>query len=142
MSADPRMTGLPRAVVELVHAGARALRDGQPPRAEQLLMQACMQAATHPEPLRYLAILQLHTRRAALATQTLQRALALAPGDALLHCDLGTAQSASGDIDAALASWAACVRTRPCTADAVVQPGAQPAATGVAPTRPSPRFGR
>ena len=105
MSADPRMTGLPRAVVELVHGGARALRDGQPPRAEQLLMQACMQAATHPEPLRYLAILQLHTRRAALATQTLQRALALAPRDALLHCDLGTAQSASGDIDAALASW-------------------------------------
>ena len=30
MSADPRMTGLPRAVVELVHAGARALRDGGP----------------------------------------------------------------------------------------------------------------
>lgn len=105
MSGDPRMAGLPPAVVELVHAGARALRDGQPQRAEPLLMQACAHAPAHPEPLRYLAILQLHTRRAPLATQTLQRALAIAPGDALLHCDLGTAQSASGDIDAALASW-------------------------------------
>ena len=105
MSGDPRMTGLPQAVVDLVHAGARALRDGQPQRAEPLMQQACAQAPTHAEPLRYLAILQLHTRRASAATHTLQRALALAPGDALLHCDLGNAQSASGDIDAALASW-------------------------------------
>lgn len=105
MSGDPRMAGLPPAVVDLVHAGARALRDGQPQRAEPLLLQACTQAPTHPEPLRYLAILQLHTRRAPMAMQTLQRALALAPDDALLHCDLGTAQSASGDIESALSSW-------------------------------------
>ena len=76
---DPRMAGLPPAVVALVHAGARALRDGQPRQAEPLLLQACAQAPAHPEPLRYLAILQLHTRRAPLAMQTLQRALAIAP---------------------------------------------------------------
>ena len=105
MSGDPRMAGLAEAVVQLVHAGARALRDGQPQRAEPLLLQACAQAPTHPEPLRYLAILQLHTRRAPMALQTLQQALSIAPDDALLHCDLGTAQSASGDIEAALASW-------------------------------------
>ena len=102
---DPRMAGLPPAVVALVHAGARALRDGQPRQAEPLLLQACAQAPAHPEPLRYLAILQLHTRRAPLAMQTLQRALAIAPDDALLLCDLGTAQSANGDIEAALVSW-------------------------------------
>ena len=112
MSGDPRMAGLPPAVVDLVHAGARALRDGQPQRAEPFLLQACAQATTHPEPLRYLAILQLHTRRAPMAMQTLQRALALAPDDALLHCDLGTAQSASGDIESALTSW-----QRACTLD-------------------------
>ena len=105
MSVDPRMAGLPPAVVALVHAGARALRDGQPRHAEPLLLQACTQAPMHPEPLRYLAILQLHTRRAPLAAQTLQRALAIAPDDALLLCDLGTAQSASGDIESALTSW-------------------------------------
>lgn len=112
MSGDPRMAGLPPAVVDLVHAGARALRDGQPQRAEPFLLQACARATTHPEPLRYLAILQLHTRRAPMAMQTLQRALALAPDDALLHCDLGTAQSASGDIESALTSW-----QRACTLD-------------------------
>ncbi|HSD16911.1 MAG TPA: sulfotransferase [Thermomonas sp.] len=105
MNGDPRMAGLAPAVVAVVHAGARALRDGQPRHAETLLLQACSQAPAHPEPLRYLALLQLHTRRAPMAAQTLQRALAIAPGDALLHCDLGTARAASGDIDAALAGW-------------------------------------
>lgn len=105
MSGDPRMAGLPPAVVATVHAGARALRDGQPQQAEPLLLQACAQAPGHPEPLRYLAILQLHTRRAPIAMQTLRQALSITPDDALLHCDLGTAQSASGDIEAALASW-------------------------------------
>jgi tetratricopeptide (TPR) repeat protein len=105
MSGDPRMAGLPPAVVAVVHAGARALRDGQPQHAEPLLLQACAEAPAHAEPLRYLAILQLHTRRAAIAIQTLQRALAITPDDALLHCDLGTAQAASGDMEAALISW-------------------------------------
>lgn len=105
MSIDPRMAGLPSALVAVIHAGARALRDGQPRQAETLLLQACAQAPAHAEPLRYLAILQLHARRAPMAAQTLQRALAIAPDDALLHCDLGTAQSAGGDIEAALSSW-------------------------------------
>ena len=105
MSGDPRMAGLAAEIAAQVQAGARALRDGNPALAERLLLDAGMRAPTHPEPLRYLAIVQLHTRRAPLAAQTLQRALALAPRDALLHCDLGTAQSASGDLDAALASW-------------------------------------
>ncbi|RZL00445.1 MAG: tetratricopeptide repeat protein, partial [Rubrivivax sp.] len=103
MSSDPRMSGLAPELLARVHAGARALRDGDPARAERLLMDAASRAPAHAEPLRYLAILQLHTRRAALAVATLQRALAIDPGDALLHCDLGTAQSACGDMDAALA---------------------------------------
>lgn len=88
-----------------MHAGARALRDGDPRHAETLLQQACRQAPAHPEPLRYLAILQLHTRRAPQAIDTLQRALALAADDALLHSDLGNAASACGQADAALDSW-------------------------------------
>lgn len=105
MSGDPRMAGLAADIAAQVQAGARALRDGNPALAERLLVDAGMRAPTHPEPLRYLAILQLHTRRAPLAAQTLQRALAIAPEDALLHCDLGTAQSAAGDLDGALGSW-------------------------------------
>ena len=105
MSGDPRMAGLDPAIATTVHAGARALRDGQPTQAEALFRQACQRAPDHPEPLRYLALLELHTRRADSATTTLGRALALAPGDAMLHADLGTALAARGDIDAALASW-------------------------------------
>lgn len=103
--ADPRMAGLAPEIGASVHAGARALRDGDPQRAEALLQQACRQAPTHPEPLRYLAILQLHTRRAAQAAATLRHALQHAPDDALLHTDLGTALSACGQADAALDSW-------------------------------------
>lgn len=102
---DPRMAGLPPAVVAMVHAGARALRDGQPQRARQLLEQAVGQAPGHPEPLRYLAIVLMQQRQLAAARQTLQRALALAPDDALLHSDLATTHAAMGDMDAALAGW-------------------------------------
>ena len=105
MNADPRMAGLDPEVVATVQAGARALRDRDPARAESLLVQACRQAPAHPEPLRYLAILQLHTRRAPQAVDTLQRALARTPGDALLHSDLGSARAACGHADAALDSW-------------------------------------
>ncbi|MDE2408461.1 MAG: sulfotransferase, partial [Xanthomonadaceae bacterium] len=99
------MAGLAPAIIATVHAGARALRDGDPHRAETLLQQACAQAPTHPEPLRYLAIMQLQTHRAAQALASLQQALQLAPDDAQLHSDLGTAQSACGQLDAAMASW-------------------------------------
>ena len=105
MTSDPRMAGLAPAIAAGLQAGARALRDGQHAQAEQHFIKATQQAPTHPEPLRYLAILQLHTRRAPLAVQTLQRALALAADDALLHSDLGNAQSSIGALDAAFASW-------------------------------------
>lgn len=105
MIGDPRMAGLDPAIAARVHAGARALRDGDPQQAEQLLAGACADAPAHPEPLRYLAILQLHTRRAPTAVATLRRALGLAPADALLHCDLGNALSACGEIEVALDSW-------------------------------------
>lgn len=105
MTQDPRMAGLPPELIAQVHAGARALRDGDPRRAERLLLQACAQAPAHPEPLRYLAIVQLQTRRVPQALATLQQALQRAPTDAQLHSDLGTAQAAHGDPEAAMASW-------------------------------------
>ncbi|MCC7097324.1 MAG: sulfotransferase [Thermomonas sp.] len=113
MTSDPRMAGLAPEIAASVHAGARALRDGKPAQAEALFRQACTQAPDHPEPMRYLALLELHTRRPGPALATLTRALALAPRDALLHADFGTAQAACGDIDAALTSW-----RRACTLDA------------------------
>lgn len=105
MSGDPRMAGLDPDIAETLQTGARALRDGKPAQAEALFKQACQRAPTHPEPLRYLAIVELHTRRPERAVATLDRALALAPDDALLHADLGTARAARGDLNSALVSW-------------------------------------
>ncbi len=110
---DPRMAGLPPGVAARLKAGARALRDRNPAHAERAFSEAVRQSPAHPEPLRYLAILQLHTRRAALAAQTLRQALALAPDDARLHSDLGNALSACGDAEAALASWRDACRRDP-----------------------------
>ncbi len=105
MSGDPRMRGLEPGIADSVHAGARALRDGKPAQAEALFRQASQRAPIHPEPLRYLAIAELRLRRPEHAIATLCRALALAPEDAVLHADLGTAQAALGDLESALASW-------------------------------------
>lgn len=69
--ADPRMAALPSGVAAQLQAGARALRDGDPGRAERELLDAVRQAPAEAEPLRYLAILQLHTRRAAQVRQPL-----------------------------------------------------------------------
>lgn len=112
MIGDPRMAGLDPDIAASVHAGARALRDGKPAQAEALFRQACLRAPAHPEPLRYLALFELHARRTGPALATLTRALALAPDDALLHADFGTAQAACGGLDAALISW-----RRACTLD-------------------------
>ena len=105
MNRDPRAAGLAADIAEALQIGARALRDGKPAQAEALFKQACQRAPTHPEPLRYLALVELHTRRAPRAIATLERALALAPEDALLHADLGTARAACGEFESALTSW-------------------------------------
>ncbi len=100
-----RMAGLGPEDVEVLHAAARAIRDGIPAQAERLLGNVLARYPTHAEALRLLAILQLHTRRAPLAIKTLQIALDHHPDDALLHCDLGNALGASGDQAAAITAW-------------------------------------
>ena len=113
MSGDPRVAGLPPAAIARLQAGARALRDGNPAHAEREFAGVVLSAPTHPEPLRYLALLQLHTRRAPLAVASLRQAIALAPHDGLLQSDLGNALAASGDAEAALASWREACRLDP-----------------------------
>lgn len=105
MTPDPRMTGLPADIIACVHAGARALRDGHPQHAEALLLDACRRAPDHPEPMRYLGILQLQTRRPLQALETFRQALLLQPDDAQLHSDLGTALAAIGEPAAAMQAW-------------------------------------
>ncbi len=103
--ADPRMAGLAAAQVARLQAAARAIRDGALAEAERLLAQALADTPEHPEVLRVSAF--LHARRGdpAGATAVLERAIALHPGDALLHNDLGNLRMARGEREAAFASW-------------------------------------
>lgn len=100
-----RMAGLGPEDVEILHAAARAIRDRAPAQAENLIGKVLTRHPTHAEALRLLAILQLHTRRGALAIQTLQSAIEHRPADALLHVDLGNAHAANGDQAAAITAW-------------------------------------
>ncbi|MBK7143766.1 MAG: sulfotransferase [Xanthomonadales bacterium] len=59
----------------------------------------------HPEAWRLLGILHSVSRRPADAVNALRRALALRADDGLIHSDLGNAQAALGEIDAAMSSW-------------------------------------
>ena len=114
MSTTPhtRMAGLGPEDVEVLHAAARAIRDRAPAQAEALLGKVLARHPTHPEALRLLAILQLHTRRGTLAIQTLQSAIGQHPDDALLQVDLGNAHAANGNQAAAITAW-----ERACTLD-------------------------
>jgi tetratricopeptide (TPR) repeat protein len=102
---NPRMAGLAPAVVQRLHAAARAIRDGQPQPAEKLLKEALAAAPGHPEVLRLLGIHLTRSGRAQEGLASLRRALEHLPDDAVLHTDLGSALRASGDIEGALASW-------------------------------------
>jgi len=102
---NPRMAGLPDAVVQRLHAAARGIRDGRADIAERLLHEALAMAPGHPEALRLLGIHHTRAGRPDAALEALRAALAQWPEDALLHTDLGSAQRAAGDVDAAFASW-------------------------------------
>jgi tetratricopeptide (TPR) repeat protein len=104
-SDNPRMAGLPPAVVQRLQAAARAIRDGQAPLAEKLLKESLAAAPGHPETLRLLGIHLTRSGRPQEGLAALRDALAQLPNDALLHTDLGSALRASGDVDGALASW-------------------------------------
>ncbi len=110
--ANLRMAGLAQADIECLHAAARAIRDRNPMQAERLIDDVLVRHPQHAEALRLRAILQLHTQRALQAIATLQQAIDLHPGDALLQCDLGNAHNARGEQAQAIAAW-----TRACDID-------------------------
>jgi Flp pilus assembly protein TadD len=102
---EPRTAELAPALIDALHAAARAIRDGHAAQAAQALQRVLAAAPDHPEALRLWAILQLRSRRPGLALPALERALSIRPDDAMLHNDLGSVRGALGDADAALASW-------------------------------------
>ena len=110
---DPRMAGLDEHAIAKLHAAARAIRDGAPAEAAQLIEGVLGAAPEHPEALRLQGILAHRSRRPDLARALYQRALARRPDDAQLLSDLGSAQMACGDGEAAFSNWGRACRLAP-----------------------------
>ena len=104
-AAEPRLTGLAPEALARLQAAARAIRDGAEGNARQALDGVLAIAPEHPEVLRLYGILHHRARRHAEALTLLQRAIAQWPDYALAHSDLGNVQFASGQVNAAFASW-------------------------------------
>lgn len=102
---DPRMAGLSRDGVALLHAAARAIRDGNAPHAKTLLKKARALAPDHPEALRLSGILFNRQERWKDALAVLRRALAQRPDDVLILSDLGTALTGAGQPEEGLGAW-------------------------------------
>ncbi|HWI23688.1 MAG TPA: sulfotransferase, partial [Lysobacter sp.] len=97
IAMDPRMQGLDAEQVARLHAAARAIRDGQLDEARRLIDGVRAAAPGHAEPMRLSGLLHGRRGERAQAREVLLRAASLHPRDALLLCDLGSAQSACGE---------------------------------------------
>jgi tetratricopeptide (TPR) repeat protein len=104
-AAEPRLTGLAPEAIARLQAAARAIRDGAESGARQALDSVLAMAPAHPEALRLYGILHHRLQRHAEAQAMLNQAIAQWPDYALAHSDLGNVQFASGQVDAAFASW-------------------------------------
>ena len=100
-----RTAALAPAQVQQLEAAARAIRDGAPGPARQLLDAVLTSAAEHPEALRLLGILHTRSRQYDRAREALVHALQHWPDDPLVLTDLGNAEQAAGDVETALAYW-------------------------------------
>jgi tetratricopeptide (TPR) repeat protein len=108
--AEPRLDGLAPAAVQHLRTAAHAIRDGAESAARQALDTVLGMTPEHPEALRLYGILHTRAQHHAEAQAALRRAIAQWPDYALAHSDLGNAQQAAGESDAAFASWRqACV---------------------------------
>ena len=105
VAGDPRMAGLPPKAIPMLHAAARAIRDGAVPQATRCLDDALALAPEHPEALRLYGILYNRMQRHDQAHAVLQRALAQRPDDALILNDLGSALYGIDEIPAAFDAW-------------------------------------
>jgi tetratricopeptide (TPR) repeat protein len=103
--AQPRLAGLAPAAVQQLQAAAHAIRDGAESVARQALDGVLATMPEHPEVLRLYGILHARAQRHAEAQAMLRRAIAQWPDYALAHSDLGNVQRASGNTEAAFASW-------------------------------------
>ena len=114
----PRLQGLSPVAARLLAQAGTHLERSDPHAAATALDGATALAPDHPEVLRLCAVARMLQGRGADAVALLQRALALRPGDALLHNNLGSALRATGDSAGALAAFGKACELEPALAPA------------------------
>ncbi len=102
---EPNLAGFTPAALQHLQAAAHAIRDGAEEAARRALDATLALTPAHPEALRLYGLLHSRAQRHADARDALQQAIAQWPDYALAHSDLGNAQQAAGELDAAFASW-------------------------------------
>jgi tetratricopeptide (TPR) repeat protein len=100
--AKTRLDGLTPQAVRYVIATANALDLGRVDEAERHIMGVMALNPDHPEVLRLLAGIQNLRGDKGGAIQTMRRAVALRPNDALYHNTLGAVLGENTDLDAAI----------------------------------------
>lgn len=105
VAIDPRLTALPPAAVQRMHAAMQAIRQGDAEAVLRLTGEVLAVAPEHPEALRLAGIAHGAGGRHDLARDALQRSHEQRPDDALVLIDLGNAQQRCGDPAAARTSW-------------------------------------
>ncbi|MBS0591704.1 MAG: sulfotransferase [Proteobacteria bacterium] len=103
-TAPSRLHGLSANAIQSVVATAQALSLGRVDEAERIIAGLMPLHSDHPEILRLLAGTQSLRGHTSLAIQTLQRAIALRPGDALYLNTLGSTLIDDSRYDEAIAT--------------------------------------
>jgi tetratricopeptide (TPR) repeat protein len=116
-TTQPRLAGLPPALLAQIADVARSIDRGHLDAAERALAPAAAQAPAHPEVLRLRGMLRLAQGRAAEAIALLAQAGALRPCDAAIHYTLALACEAAHDPVRALAAMRQACATGPELAD-------------------------
>jgi len=91
--------------------------------AERAYREVLRAAPDHPDALHLIGVLLAQSGRAAEGAEHLRRAVARAPGNAMFLNNLGNAELAAGNPDAAAAAYADAVRHQPEFADALFNLG-------------------
>ncbi|MBB6183150.1 tetratricopeptide repeat-containing sulfotransferase family protein [Oleiagrimonas soli] len=107
------MRGLPASALPHMHAAARAIRDGAPARAEQLLTAVLAGTPDHPEALRLFGILRNRQQRFAEAARFLEQTLQQRPDDTAALSDMASALYGLERKSEAFEHWREACRLRP-----------------------------
>ena len=111
--SEPRLA----TYAETLARARQLLSAGQLPAAEKVYQQLLEAAPQAPEPWHEMGVLQLQAKRAEVALECLQRAVALMPGNLRFQTNLGLAERAMRQFPEAIASFRRALELGPPSAE-------------------------